>query len=276
MPRCAHATRRAALAEEGRARAAAALTTTAKAARAAGAGKAAARDATAPGKAASDPVMVERLLVVEDDPDLGAQMQRDLRRAGFEVRWIRDGEEALAAPLDGISLVLLDLMLPGAYGLDVLKGLRARSEVPVLVVTARDHTADKVRALGLGADDYVTKPFWPEELLARVRARLRRPELRREGSKVVRAGGLEVRELERRVTIGGATVELARAELEILFALARRAGRPVERATIADEALAGDDARGLDAHVSRLRKKLGAEGKRVATVWGIGYRLEVA
>jgi two-component system response regulator MtrA len=219
--------------------------------------------------------VVERLLVVEDDPDLGAQLKRDLTRAGYEVRWIRDGEEALAASLDGIALVLLDLMLPGAYGLDVLKKIREHSEVPVLVVTARDHTADKVRALGLGADDYVTKPFWPEELLARVKARLRRPELKKDGGKVVRAGALEVREAERLVLVDGAKVELARAELEILFALARRAGRPVERATIADEALAGDDARGLDAHVSRLRKKLGAEGKRIATVWGIGYRLEV-
>jgi DNA-binding response OmpR family regulator len=218
--------------------------------------------------------MGERLLVVEDDPELGAQLDRDLSRAGYVVVRIRDGEEALAAPLDGIALVLLDLMLPGAYGLDVLKAIRARSEVPVLVVTARDHTADKVRALGLGADDYLTKPFWPEELLARVKARLRRPELRREGARVVRAGTLEVREGERRVLVDGMPVELARAELEILFALCRRAGRPVERATIADEALAGDDARGLDAHVSRLRKKLGVEGRRIATVWGIGYRLE--
>lgn len=219
--------------------------------------------------------MTQRILLVEDDPDLGAQLRRDLGKAGFEVRWIADGDEARRAGVEGIDLVILDLMLPGTYGLDLLKLIRGQSEVPVLVVTARDHTADKVRALGLGADDYVTKPFWPEELLARVKARLRRPELKKDGGKSVRAGSLEVRESEHRALLDGEVVELSRTELAVLFALARRAGRPVERARIAEEALDGDgDARGLDVHVSRLRKKLGAEGKRITTVWGIGYRLE--
>lgn len=222
--------------------------------------------------------MSQRILVVEDDPDLGAQLRRDLGKAGFEVRWLQDGDEARRESLEDVDLVILDLMLPGTYGLDLLKIFRGKSEVPVLVVTARDHTADKVRALGLGADDYVTKPFWPEELLARVKARLRRPDLKKDGGgKSVRAGALEIRESEHRVLLDGVAVELSRAELAIVFSLARRAGRPVERATIAEEALdaEGDgEARGLDVHVSRLRKKLGAEGKRIATVWGIGYRLE--
>lgn len=223
--------------------------------------------------------MPQRILLVEDDPDLGAQLRRDLGKAGFEVVWVADGDAARTASLEGVDLILLDLMLPGTYGLDILKKVRAESDVPVLIVTARDHTADKVRALGLGADDYVTKPFWPEELLARVRARLRRPELKKEGEeKQVRAGTLEIREGERRVLLAGAPVELSRTELEVLFSLARRAGRPVERARIAEEAMAdeGDgEARALDVHVSRLRKKLGVEGKRIATVWGIGYRLEL-
>ena len=222
--------------------------------------------------------MSQRILVVEDDPDLGAQLRRDLGKAGFEVRWLTDGDEARRARLDDVDLVILDLMLPGTYGLELLKIFRSQTEVPVLVVTARDHTADKVRALGLGADDYVTKPFWPAELLARIAARLRRPELKKDGGgKSVRAGALEIRESEHRVLVDGAPLELSRAELAIVFSLARRAGRPVERAMIAEEALdASDDgeARGLDVHVSRLRKKLGAEGKRIATVWGIGYRLE--
>jgi len=221
----------------------------------------------------------QRILVIEDDPDLGAQLRRDLGKAGYEVRWIADGDEARREGVKDADLVILDLMLPGTYGLDLLKLFRAESEVPVLVVTARDHTADKVRALGLGADDYVTKPFWPDELLARVKARLRRPELKKGGtSKTVRAGGLEVREDERRVLSNGEALELSRTELEVLFSLARRAGRPVERALIAEEAFSGEvdgEARGLDVHISRLRKKLGADGKRIATVWGIGYRLEL-
>lgn len=222
--------------------------------------------------------MTQRILLVEDDPDLGAQLRRDLGKAGFEVTWVADGDQALSASLQGIDLVILDLMLPGAYGLDILKKYRLVSEVPVLIVTARDHTADKVRALGLGADDYVTKPFWPDELLARVKARLRRPELKKSDDKLVRAGSLEIREGERRVLLSGRAIELSRTELEVLFSLSRRAGRPVERARIAEEALSEDgdgDARSLDVHVSRLRKKLGAEGKRIATVWGIGYRLEL-
>ncbi len=222
--------------------------------------------------------MTQRILLIEDDPDLGAQLRRDLGKAGFEVTWVADGDEALSTSLEGMDLVILDLMLPGAYGLDILKKYRLTSEVPVLIVTARDHTADKVRALGLGADDYVTKPFWPEELLARVKARLRRPELKKSDEKVVRAGALEIKESERRVLLSGQAVELSRTELEVLFSLSRRAGRPVERARIAEEALSEDgdgDGRALDVHVSRLRKKLGAEGKRIATVWGIGYRLEL-
>jgi DNA-binding response OmpR family regulator len=217
--------------------------------------------------------VTQRILLIEDDPDLGAQLRRDLGKAGFEVTWVADGDEALSTSLEGMDLVILDLMLPGAYGLDILKKYRLTSEVPVLIVTARDHTADKVRALGLGADDYVTKPFWPEELLARVKARLRRPELKKSDEKVVRAGALEIKESERRVLLSGQAVELSRSELEV-----RRAGRPVERARIAEEALSEDgdgDGRALDVHVSRLRKKLGAEGKRIATVWGIGYRLEL-
>ena len=118
-----------------------------------------------------------RILLVEDDDRLGRQVQEQLTRAGFDVTWLRDGNEALRAPLEGVSLAILDLMLPGAYGLDILKAYRERAELPVLILSARNETLDKVRALKLGADDYLTKPFWPEELLARVEARLRRPTL---------------------------------------------------------------------------------------------------
>src|SRR5436190_16522981 len=119
--------------------------------------------------------MAERILVVEDDEQLGAQIVERLRGEGFEPTWLRDGDEAARADPSRFVLIVLDLMLPGMYGLDVLKRVRKTSDVPVLILTARDHPADRVRGLELGADDYVTKPFWPEELVARVRARLRRP-----------------------------------------------------------------------------------------------------
>src|SRR5262245_49443602 len=126
--------------------------------------------------------MGHRLLVVEDDDKLGRQIVSHLQEAGFETTWIRDGQAALLAGMEDYSLVVLDLMLPGAHGLDVLKQLReGGAGVPVLVLSARNETHDKVRALELGADDYLTKPFWPEELLARVEARLRRPLLHRSG-----------------------------------------------------------------------------------------------
>ncbi|UJR82204.1 response regulator transcription factor [Sandaracinus amylolyticus] len=222
--------------------------------------------------------MSGRVLVVEDDPELGAEIVRQLERAGFTPTWLKDGDDALAASPEEYDLVLLDLVLPNAYGLDILKRYRAVSEVPVILLTARDHTADKVRGLSLGADDYVTKPFWPDELLARIRARLRRPGMRREGDAVVRAGAIEVDLDARRVRVDGEPVELTRAELDVLATLARRAGHAVSRAELVEEALdpgrEGGE-RTLDVHVSRLRKKLGAEGKRIATVWGIGYRLEI-
>jgi len=197
-------------------------------------------------------------------------------------RGCRDGDEALRAPYEELDLVLLDLGLPGTYGLDVLKAIRKRSEVPVLILTARDHTSDKVRGLSLGADDYVTKPFWPDELVARIRARLRRPGMgrastaaQRDEESIVRAGSIEIDLEGPRVIVGAEEIELTRAELAILAMLARRAGRAVTRADLAEEALDGGGERTLDVHVSRLRKKLGDEGERIKTVWGIGYRLEL-
>jgi DNA-binding response OmpR family regulator len=223
--------------------------------------------------------MSERVLLVEDDPELGAEIVRQLERAGYAATWIRDGEDALRASPDDHDLILLDLVLPNAYGLDILKRWRLTSEVPVILLTARDHTSDKVRGLSLGADDYVTKPFWPEELLARVKARLRRPGMGgRAAPTVVRAGAIEIDLDARRVTVDGASIELTRVELELLEELGRRAGHAVTRAALVEHALdpgrEGSE-RTLDVHVSRLRKKLGAEGKRIATVWGIGYRLEI-
>ena len=219
--------------------------------------------------------MAERILVVEDDAQLGQQIVERLRGEGYEVEWSRDGTEAAKVDPTGLALIVLDLMLPGTYGLDVLKRVRKKSDVPVLILTARDHPADRVRGLELGADDYVTKPFWPEELLARVRARIRRPVMTR-GERFV-VGALAIDLSARRVEVRGEAVALTRVELDLLAVLARRPGQAVTRRALAEEVLDPEREGGertLDVHVSRLRKKLGDEGKRVATVWGIGYRLE--
>jgi two-component system response regulator MtrA len=212
-------------------------------------------------------------LVIEDDRELGAQIVERLRAAGCEPTWQTVGRRLASEDLAEVDLVVLDLMLPGTYGMDVLKGLRAFSEVPVLVLSARDGTADKVRALQLGADDYLTKPFWPEELVERVRARLRRPALER--GDVVEVGPLRIDRARREAFVRGERVELTRVEFDFLAALAERPGEAMTRRALAERALDPErdgTERTLDVHVSRLRKKLG-RGTFVETVWGIGYRL---
>jgi two-component system response regulator MtrA len=218
-----------------------------------------------------------RILLVEDDERLGRQVQGTLAEAGYDVGWVRDGDAALAKTPGDYALVVLDLMLPGAYGLDVLRHYRTDSDVPVLVLSARHDTTDKVRALQLGADDFVTKPFWPEELLARVNARLRRPVLQREG--VLRVGEMLLDLEGRRVEVEGQAVDLTKVEFDLLAALTRRVGAAVPRGWLVDHVLDPErdgTERTLDVHVSRLRKKLGKAAGHVATVWGVGYRLEAS
>ncbi|MDB4932324.1 MAG: DNA-binding response regulator [Myxococcaceae bacterium] len=217
--------------------------------------------------------MTERILVIEDDRALGAQIVGHLRSAGYEPAWLTDGDAfADERPAD-YRLVILDLMLPGVSGMDILKRLRASSDVPVLILSARNDTPGKVSALRLGADDYMTKPFWPEELLERVGARLRRPALRRAGA--IELGPVRVDLEARAVSVDGRAVELTRVEFDLLVALAQRPGRAVTRRWLVENVLDPDregTERTLDVHMSRLRKKLGACGV-IATVWGVGYRV---
>jgi two-component system response regulator MtrA len=219
--------------------------------------------------------MTDRVLVIEDDPELGKQITRYLEEAGFEPTWITDGDEARGAEIGRFALIILDLMLPGTYGLDLLKRFREQGDVPVLILSARNDTADRVRGLKLGADDYLGKPFWPEELLARVTARLRRPTLKR--GDVIQVGRLRIDPTSRTVHVEGRPVDVTPVEMTLLLALARRPGAAVTRAALVDAALDPEQPnaeRNLDVHVSRLRRKLGEAGRQIATVWGIGYRLD--
>lgn len=217
--------------------------------------------------------MGDRILVIEDDERLGRQIVDHLRGAGFDTLWWVDGRSPGVDVLGSLRLVILDLMLPGTHGLDVLKAVRAASDVPVLILSARNATDDKVRALKLGADDYMTKPFWPQELIERVRARLRRPTMTR--SDVFEIGELRVDLAAAEVHVSGRVVNLTRVELQLLTALVRRRGHAVTRdwlvANVLDPEREGT-LRTLDVHVSRLRKKLGGAAP-IETVWGIGYRL---
>ncbi len=218
-----------------------------------------------------------RILLVEDDESLGTQVVAGLRSAGYDVEWVTRGDDAMMATFASFSLVILDLMLPGAHGFDVLKALRTdHHHVPVLVLSARHDAADKVRGLELGADDYLTKPFWPEELLARVRARLRRPALAESGH-TVEIGSLLIEIDGRVVSVDGSRVDLTRVEFDLVAALARRPGTAVSRRWLAEHVLdptRDGGERTLDVHISRVRKKLGTAGRLLATVWGIGYRLD--
>jgi two-component system response regulator MtrA len=216
----------------------------------------------------------ELLLLVEDDVDLGKQMSSQLKAAGFDVNWVTSGDQALGVDLVPCKLILLELALPGIPGLDVLKRIRARFDIPVIVVSARNDTSSKVRAFQLGADDYVSKPFLHEELEERIRARLRRPLLQRES--VLVNGRVEIDVAGYRVNIDGTEVRLTRVEFNLLTALARRPGASVSRRWLAENVLDPDrdgTERTLDVHVSRLRKKLG-DRALIATVWGVGYRLD--
>jgi two-component system response regulator MtrA len=217
------------------------------------------------------------VLLVEDGPDLGRQIVESLTGAGFVVNWIRDGDEALAAPMARYHLLILDLTLPGASGFEILAHIRREDiRVPVLILSANKEEHDKVRALDLGADDYLTKPFWPNELVARVRARLRRPELR--VGDVLEIGEISIETTRREVIVGRQPVDLTRTEFDLLLALARRRGAATTRAWLLAHVRGFDSdstERTLDVHISRLRKKLGPAGALLATVWGVGYRLGV-
>ncbi len=214
------------------------------------------------------------ILLVEDDAAMAATMVRALRTNGYEVELATDGERALALVSSRtFALILLDLRLPLVDGYAVLEKLRKRDHVPIIVVTAGTELADRLKAFELGAVDFLAKPFWIEELLARVQLRLKRPK-RVEGVRRVTLG-TRVIDLDARTVTG---VELTRVEFDVLLFLIERRGQALTRDFIASGALSagGDvDARTVDSHVGRIRKKLGPDGRFISTVWGVGYRCEL-
>ncbi len=223
---------------------------------------------------AQAPAGSPQLLLVEDEESIGALVSAYLEQSGYSVEWVTSGEAALAS-LDRVQprLVILDVGLPGQDGFAVCRGIRSRSEVPVLMLTARDEEADRVAGFELGADDYVTKPFSPRELSARVKALLRRT------SSVPRAAALELGDIRidaeaREVSVAGQPVELTGKEFDLLAYLVENAGIVVSRDQLLDRVWGMTYAGGtrtVDVHIAQVRRKLGRPDA-IRTLRGSGYK----
>lgn len=225
---------------------------------------------------------MDRVLVVDDDVELCDLVKEFLEPEGLQVEAVHNGNRGLERALTGEhALVVLDVMLPGMNGLDVLRKLRASSTVPVLLLTARGQDVDRIVGLELGADDYLPKPFNPRELVARIRAILRRTRgeagERQAPQTTVRVGDVELNPATRTVLRKGEAVDVTAVEFNLLDVLLREAGRVVTRDELAKIALGrmfSPYDRSIDMHISKLRKKLGEDGRggeRIKTVRGVGY-----
>jgi DNA-binding response OmpR family regulator len=222
---------------------------------------------------------MQRILVVEDEMQIARNLRDYLEVAGYEVTVVGDGAAALASTRGNRpDLVVLDLGLPGVNGLDVARELRRTSTIPIVMLTARGEETDRIVGLELGADDYLVKPFSPKELVARVRAVLRRASGTTAGAEVLRAGDVEIDLPKMRAKVEGRTVELTPTEFQLLATFVREPGRVFTRSQLL-EALHGmtidSYERAIDAHVKNLRRKIEPQvGKPryVLTVHGVGYR----
>jgi DNA-binding response OmpR family regulator len=222
---------------------------------------------------------MKTILVVDDEPKIATLARDYLEHAGFAVLTAADGPSALATIRQRRpDLVVLDLGLPGLDGLDVTRELRRDSTIPIVMLTARDDELDKLLGLELGADDYLTKPFSPRELVARVRAVLRRADRPPEAAETIRAGDVVLDLPRMRAEVSGTAVELTPTEFQLLATLAARPGRIFTRAQLLD-ALHGvafeTYERAIDSHIKNLRRKLEPDPRRpryVLTVYGVGYR----
>jgi two-component system response regulator CpxR len=224
---------------------------------------------------------MDRVLIVDDDVELCELVAEYITSEGFQVESAADGPRGLERALSGEhALVVLDIMLPGMNGLDVLRKLRAHSRVPVLILTARGDDVDRIVGLEIGADDYLAKPFNPRELLARIRAILRRtqsPPVGAPGSETITVGDVEIDPAARVIRRNQEEIELTSVEFSLLEMLMRSAGQVVTREQVAHDVLGRQFFpydRSIDMHVSKLRRKLGdatGGGERIKTIRGIGY-----
>ncbi|MBA2384780.1 MAG: response regulator transcription factor [Actinobacteria bacterium] len=216
-----------------------------------------------------------QLLLVEDEESIGSLVSAYLEQSGYRVAWVRSGEDAL----DGLQrlqprMVILDIGLPGQDGFDVCRGIRARSPVPILMLTARDEEVDRVAGLEVGADDYVTKPFSPRELAARVKAILRRTDATPHAATRLELGDVVLDPQAREVTVAGEPVELTGKEFDLLAYLVENAGIVVSRDQLLDRVWGMTYAGGtrtVDVHVAQLRRKLGRP-EAIRTFRGSGYK----
>ena len=225
-----------------------------------------------------------RVLVVDDEPVLVDTIRYNLRREGYDVQVASDGNEAIKlAQAASPDLVVLDLMLPGLDGLEVCRQLRRESTVPILMLTAKDDEVDKIVGLEVGADDYMTKPFSMRELLARVRAMLRRSRMQQQApaadaAQPVRSGDLEADPLQRRLTLRGTALQLKPKEFDLLVYLMQQRGRVLTRDQLLEKVWGytfGGDTRTVDVHIRWLREKIEDDPgtpRRLETVRGVGYR----
>lgn len=227
--------------------------------------------------------MKDTILIVEDEKDIAKMIEYNLKKEGYKTIIASDGEVAIDAAISKLpDLILLDLMLPGLGGLDVCKELRAERKtatIPIIMLTAKSQEADKVIGLELGADDYVTKPFSPRELIARIKAVLRRGQENDSQPEVIKIGGLVLNLSKIEVTVKDRPIELTSKEFELLRTLVKAKGRVLSRDYLLDNIWGFDHAieiqtRTVDVHIRTLRKKLKTEAKRIVTVKNYGYRLD--
>jgi DNA-binding response OmpR family regulator len=224
----------------------------------------------------------QKILVVDDEDHILELARLYLSREGYQIEAVSDGAQALARfGQTKPDLVVLDIMLPNVDGLTICKEIRKQSQVPIIMLTARDEVTDKVVGLELGADDYLTKPFHPQELVARAKALVRRARLEPDQPRLIRAGRLEV-DLERHeVRHGEVRLQLRPKEFDLLALLAKHPGRVFQRAELLDLVWGYDFpgyTRTVDVHVQQLREKLAGGGvtdPTIQTVWGVGYKLEM-
>ncbi len=227
--------------------------------------------------------MKEKILIVEDEKDIIKMLEYNLKKEGFRVIAAGDGEDAIDLAIRGQpDLILLDLMLPGMDGLEVCKALKKEnkaSAIPIIMLTAKSQESDKVVGLELGADDYITKPFSPRELIARIKAVLRRVTEKEKLPEIFQTGDLKIDFAKISVTVKDKPVELTAKEFELLRTLLKAKGRVLSRDYLLDTIWGFDHAmeiqtRTVDVHIRTLRKKLKTESKHIITVKNYGYRFE--